>query len=272
MIRLLVCNQRGGVGKTTTVVTLARCFAEKGKRTLVIDMDPQGSIQSLLGLNPQYHLYNFLIERRTLNDCVVHMDGIEGGSLDILASNRSTNEAEIMLYKETLREFILATLMREAERDYDIVLVDTSPSISLFQNCAAVYCQNTLIPIDMDVLSVQGAYATIHAQGALLTMLQNANQQIPMRIVGLLPLKVHRGLQSTDIVLRSLQKMSEQLAIPVLPAIRTDQAIQRAGRKKAFLSDIEPKSKALEDYMILAEHLIQTIEEPHASAQASAQA
>ena len=93
-----------------------------------------------------------------------------------------------------------------------------------------------------------------------------------MRIVGLLPLKVHRGLQSTDIVLRSLQKMSEQLAIPVLPAIRTDQAIQRAGRKKAFLSDIEPKSKALEDYMILAEHLIQTIEEPHASAQASAQA
>ena len=198
LIRLLVCNQRGGVGKTTTVVTLARCFAEKGKRTLVIDMDPQGSIQSLLGLTPQYHLYNFLIERRTLNDCVVHMNGLETGSLDILASNRSTNEAEIMLYKETLREFILATLMRDAEKDYDVVLVDTSPSISLFQNCAAVYCQNTIIPIDMDVLSVQGAYATLHAQGALLGMLQNANQQIPMRIIGLLPLKVHRGLQSTD--------------------------------------------------------------------------
>lgn len=101
-------------------------------------------------------------------------------------------------------------------------------------------------------------------------MLQNANQQIPMRIIGLLPLKVHRGLQSTDIVLRSLQKMAEQLNIPVLPMIRTDQAVQRAGRKKSFLSEIEPKSKALEDYMLLTDHLIATIEDTNASGQASA--
>ena len=271
MIRLLVCNQRGGVGKTTTVVTLARCFAEKGNRTLVIDMDPQGSIQSLLGLNPPYHLYNFLIERRTLADCVAHLP-VDGQTLDVLASNRSTNEAEIMLYKETLREFILATLMRDPEKAYDVVIVDTSPSISLFQNCAAVYCQNTIIPIDMDVLSVQGAYATLHAQRALGAMLQNAAQNIPMRVVGLLPVKVHRGLQATDIVLRSLDKMSEQLQIPILPNIRTDQAVQRAGRKKSFIADIEPKSKALEDYALLTDHLIEAFGNGNASSKAAPQA
>jgi nitrogenase subunit NifH len=65
--------------------------------------------------------------------------------------------------------------------------------------------------------------------------------------------------------------MSEQLDIPVLPAIRTDQSVQRASRKKSFLSDIEPKSKALEDYMILAEHLLQNIKEPNVSGQSPAQ-
>lgn len=236
-------------------------------------MDPQGSIQSLLGLNPQYHLYNFLIERRTLSDIVVNVRVDDGARLDVLASNRSTNEAEIMLYKETLREFILSTLMREVEKDYDVILVDTSPSISLFQNCAAVYCQNTIIPIDMDVLSVQGAYATLHAQQALGKMLKNATvTDIPMRVVGLLPLKVHRGLQATDVVLRSLERMSEDLRIPILPSIRTDQAVQRAGRKKAFLADIEPRSKALEDYRLLADHLIETFgDNIHASGKAATQ-
>jgi len=234
-------------------------------------MDPQGSIQSLLGLNPPHHLYNFLIERRTLADCVAHLPA-DGQTLDVLASNRSTNEAEIMLYKETLREFILATLMRDPEKAYDVVIVDTSPSISLFQNCAAVYCQNTIIPIDMDVLSVQGAYATLHAQRALGAMLQNAAQNIPMRVVGLLPVKVHRGLQATDIVLRSLDKMSEQLQIPILPNIRTDQAVQRAGRKKSFIADIEPKSKALEDYALLTDHLIEAFGNGNASSKAAPQA
>ncbi len=269
LIRLVICNQRGGVGKTTTAVTLARCFADRGKRTLILDLDSQGSVATLLGLKPNHFVYHFLIEKRNLRECVAHIEGLPA-PLDILCGNRMTNEAELMLNNQVLREFVISQLMMEPEQDYDVVLVDVAPSISLFQNCASVYCQNTVIPVDMDVLSIQGAFATMHAEQMLREMLIQARPHVPSRIVGFLPLKVHRGLQATSHVMRSLEKMAREWDIPVLPAVRTDQAVLRASRKRTFLADIEPKSKALEDYSTLADHILTLFEEQHGNVEAIA--
>ena len=71
MIRLVVSNQRGGVAKTTTAVNLARCFADRGLKTLLIDTDSQGSIGTILGLKPQFTLHDFLIRQMVLKECVV---------------------------------------------------------------------------------------------------------------------------------------------------------------------------------------------------------
>jgi chromosome partitioning protein len=91
MIRLTIGNQRGGVGKTTTAVTLARLWAEKnGIRTLLVDADPQGSIGTILRVKPELFLNDFLWNKRRLADCVVQPIP----NLDVLCSNRDTLEAE----------------------------------------------------------------------------------------------------------------------------------------------------------------------------------
>ena len=100
MTRVVVSNQRGGVSKTTTTTTIAREFADRGKRVLVIDTDPQGSISSILNLKPQHNLYNFVIERLRFEDCIVPVSD----SLHVLCSSRETTKVEAILMGQTARE------------------------------------------------------------------------------------------------------------------------------------------------------------------------
>ena len=88
MIRLTIGNQRGGVGKTTTAVTIARLWAERGLRTLLVDADPQGSIGSILRVKPELYLNDFLWNKRRLADCVIQpVKNLETGKVEITAQN-----------------------------------------------------------------------------------------------------------------------------------------------------------------------------------------
>ncbi len=155
MIRLTIGNQRGGVGKTTTAVTLARLWAERGLRTLLVDADPQGSIGSILKIKPELYLNDFLWNKRRLADCVVQPIP----KLDVLCSNRDTLEAEQRAIATIGRERIFENIFQPIEDQYDAVLIDVGPSLSLMQICAMVYTTDYLIPISMDALSVTGATA-----------------------------------------------------------------------------------------------------------------
>src|ERR671932_1482254 len=86
VIKLVVCNQRGGVGKTTTAMALSRFLADRNMKTLLVDADPQGSVATILRLKPEYYLYDFLIRKFHLRDCVV----TQTPTLDILAGGRTT--------------------------------------------------------------------------------------------------------------------------------------------------------------------------------------
>jgi chromosome partitioning protein len=218
VIRLTISNQRGGVGKTTSAVTLARCFADRGMRVLMIDADPQGSIAVILGLKPPAFLNDLLIEM-----------GLPGS------------------------EFLFRHVLSDCEKDYDVVLIDVAPSISLFQTCAMVYTQNVLVPVDMDILSVQGATSTIHACEALNRMLDRG---LNICLTGMLPVKLNRRLAVTEIVLDTLASISEKRNVPIYGAIRTDQSVVRSAAERRFLTDCHPRSKALEDYEQLTDALI----------------
>ena len=100
MMRMMVGNQRGGVGKTTTALSLARSFADRGLRTLLVDADPQGSISSVLKLRPEHYLADFLLKRLHLRDCVVNVR--EG--LDVLCGGRTTTDAEQQVTSVVARE------------------------------------------------------------------------------------------------------------------------------------------------------------------------
>ena len=246
MIRLVISNQRGGVSKTTTTTTLAREFADRGKRVLAIDTDPQGSISSVLGLKPEYGLYNFVIEKLRFDDCIVKASD----NLHVLCSSRETTKVETILMGQVAREHAFSQLFANVEKDYDVVLIDVSPSITLLQTCAMVYAERVLIPIGMDTLSFQGAMASIEASKSLNQLLK-----AEIRTIGLLPVMVDRRLAMTTTVLEGLDGLSKGMNIPLLHSIRTDQSVTKAARASQFLIDYDPKCKAVEDYHQVADEL-----------------
>jgi chromosome partitioning protein len=246
VIRLVISNQRGGVSKTTTTTTLAREFADRNKRVLVVDTDPQGSVSSVLSLKPEYGLYNFVIEKLRLDDCIVAVSK----NLHVLCSSRETTKVETILMGNVAREHAFSQLFSMVEKNYDVVLIDVSPSITLLQTCAMVYAEQVLIPIGMDTLSFQGAMASIEASKSLNQLLR-AN----IRTVGLLPVMVDRRLAMTTTVLEGLEGLSVGMSIPLLHAIRTDQSVTKAARAGQFLIDYDPKCKAAEDYHQVADEL-----------------
>lgn len=249
MIKFVVSNQRGGVGKTTTATTLARCFADRGMKTLLIDTDSQGSVQQILGIRPEYVLYDFLIGGIALKTCIVSAHP----QIDVLCSDRRTMEAEDVITSRMGREMTFEQAFGPHDQNYDAVVIDVAPSLNLFQTCAMMYTRNVLIPAAMDSLSAAGAASNFQAMDTINRMFK---VEPPIRAIGLLPVIVDRRLQMTDLVLESLEGLSARTSTPVLHAVRTDTAVVKCGRKKEFLADFDPKSKALEDYNKVADQLL----------------
>jgi len=239
MTRLVILNQRGGVAKTTTVHTLARFLADRGRRVLIIDTDPQGSMGTVLGLKPAKYLHDFVIYNHLFKDCAVQAcPGVV-----VLCSNRETVKTEGHLMGQVAREFVFTNLFSQVETDYDAVLIDVAPSINLLQTCAMTYAKALLIPVSMDPLSLQGAAASIETARTLSSLIRTS-----ILPIALLPVMVDRRLQMTEVVYASLQELSARTRIPLLPSIRTDTTVTKCSRAKRFLADFDPRAKALEDY------------------------
>lgn len=247
MIQLMIGNQKGGVAKTTTAITLARCLADRGLRTLLIDSDPQGSITVTLKLKPAAYLSDFILNQLKLPDCVVPA----AANLDVLCGNRETTAMEQRIFTMYGREHVLENAFRPYEAAYDAVVVDVAPSISLLQACSMVFCRHVLIPVSMDTLSVSGAGATIFSAQTI-----GDSVRTPIRCVALLPTIVNRRYGLTEVVLKMIGQLSETYQIPVLPAIRTDQMVGKAARLHRMVVDVDPNAKALEDYRAATEALL----------------
>ena len=141
------------------------------------------------------------------------------------------------------RELVFQNAFGMYEDNYDVIIVDVAPSISLLQACSMVFCQNVLIPISMDTLSVSGAGATIFSAQTI-----GDSVRVPIRSVGLLPTIVNKRYGLTDVVMKMIDQLSETYKIPILTAIRTDQIIGKAARAHKMIADLDPNAKALEDY------------------------
>ena len=251
MIKFVVLNQRGGVGKTTTSLTLSRFLADSGKKTLLVDADPQGSVDTILRLKPQHHLADFLIEKYALDDCVVS----PCKNLDVLCGNRETASAETKMMSEFARERLFENLFGLYDSQYQAVVIDVAPSISLMQTCAMVYTQHVLIPVDTDLVSLSGAGACLQFSETLSKAVRT-----PIHAVGLLPTKIDKRLGMTKIIRELLEGLSNRFNVPILQEIRTDTAVAKATRQKQFLVDFDPKCKSVEDYNKAAEQLLDIFE------------
>lgn len=239
MTRVVIANQRGGVAKTTTTHSMARFFAETGQRVLMIDTDPQGSLGLALGVMHNRRLKDFLVDGGNFSECVVHVHP----SIDLICSNRDTQKAELELSSMPAGEFAFMRMFSMVDRIYDVVLIDVAPSINLIQTCAMVYARQIVIPVSMDLISVQGAAACLETMRTL-----NELMGINIGCVGILPTMIDRRLAMTNYILNVLEELANKNRIPLLPPIRTDATVAKAIRRRQFLIDYDPKAKVVEDY------------------------
>ena len=154
---LAMCNQKGGVGKTTSTINLGAALAEAGRRVLLVDLDPQGALSVGLGVNPlqlERTVYNLLMERDVALADVLLSTAIPG--LDLLPSNIDLSAAEVQLVNEVAREQTLARVLGPALDDYDIVLVDCQPSLGLLTVNALTAAHGVIIPLECEFFALRG--------------------------------------------------------------------------------------------------------------------
>jgi len=154
---LAMCNQKGGVGKTTSTINLGAALAETGRRVLLVDLDPQGALSVGLGVNPlqlDRTVYNLLMERDVSVDDVMLTTAIPG--MDLLPSNIDLSAAEIQLVNEVAREQTLLRALTPVLGDYDVVLMDCQPSLGLLTVNALTAAHGVIIPLECEYFALRG--------------------------------------------------------------------------------------------------------------------
>lgn len=154
---IAMCNQKGGVGKTTSTINLGAALAEQGRRVLLVDMDPQGALSAGLGV-PHYELdntiHNLLVEPRvSIDDVLIHT---RVKNMDLVPSNIDLSAAEIQLVNEVGREQTLARELHPVLDRYDYVLVDCQPSLGLLTVNGLACADGVLIPTECEFFSLRG--------------------------------------------------------------------------------------------------------------------
>lgn len=154
---IAMCNQKGGVGKTTTTINLGAALAETGRRVLLVDFDPQGSLSVGLGVNPhtlELSIYNLLLNRGADINEVILNTVVDG--LDLLPSNIDLSAAEVQLVSEVAREQTLGRVLAKVQHDYDVILIDCAPSLGLLTVNALTCADWVLMPLELEFFALRG--------------------------------------------------------------------------------------------------------------------
>jgi len=152
-----ICNQKGGVGKTTTTINLGAALAEVGRRVLLVDFDPQGALSVGLGIQPHdidSTVYNLLMERDITAYDVLIKTSVE--NMDLLPSNIDLSGAEVQLVHEVGREYVLGGVLQPLLPEYDVILIDCQPSLGLLTINALACADSVLIPLECEYFAMRG--------------------------------------------------------------------------------------------------------------------
>ena len=154
---IAMCNQKGGVGKTTTTINLGAALAEYGRRVLIVDFDPQGAASVGLGINTldmDQTIYTLLMNPRADVHATICQTATE--NLDILPANIDLSAAEVQLVNEVARESALARVLRHVEAEYDVILIDCQPSLGLLAVNALTAAHGVIVPVEAEFFALRG--------------------------------------------------------------------------------------------------------------------
>jgi chromosome partitioning protein len=201
-------NQKGGVGKTTSTVSLGAALAEYGRRVLLVDFDPQGALSVALGV-PAHELdlsiYNLLVDPNVLIRDVITPTGVPG--LDLVPSNIDLAAAEVQLVNEVAREMALARTLAPVIDEYDYVLIDCQPSLGLLTVNSLAASHGVIIPLECEFFAMRGV-------ALLMDTVHKVQQRINPRlqVIGILPTMYDaRTLHSREVLQRVVDKFGDDV-------------------------------------------------------------
>lgn len=241
---IAVMNQKGGTGKTTTTVSLAHGLAEAGYRTLVIDMDSQGNVGVCLGVEGKRNLYHVMVEGADPSEAIVEARP----NLYLLPSDNLLAKVEVHLAHVTAPAKVMKARFREVV-DYDYIILDCGPSLSLLNQNALYFADQVLIPVACDYLSLVGVKQILRTLKGIQEQLRH-----PITILGVLPTFYDVRNRISHEVMRTLERY---FGDKVMHPVRINTRLKEAPSKQKSIFEYAPASGAASDYQALVDRVVE---------------